>query len=1818
MKRFSLHLRKPIRMDERKTSTALASILLHLAFCCWALLCVGTAVAQDCLEPCDCHPLYAGFGVELVEEATCAPFATSLAHTIEPISTAGYSFLWHVSGGDYTWTGGASATDEFPSIEFLESGVYEVELTVVDISGEGCTGTSGAALVAVAGEPEVTISDVPELCAGVEGTIQVLVNPGNTALTSFAWGVESAWDTLAFPAPLIQAFGSSGSNEVVAWASNACGSHADTVEVTVYPTPALSVSSSHSWYCMGSYVDFVAEGDGEFTWSSNSELLQGGQTGDLSARYTVGSQVLGSVYTTVDHGAVQCATSVGFNAYGFFVPSISISADDVACAGEAVDFEANITSYGWDTSVEWIVDEIPADTVWAPMSSTTTSTGFVWEGEPVAGSHTVEAALVFDPYPAWLPDYGCADTAAHEIEVVPLPVVQTPSSWAGCDQLIAEEFPIASPEGGWWTTLEDNVLNEWVPGAFGLGAHEVVYTYEDAYGCQSSDSLTLEVAAPVQATAGLDTVLCESTELMVLGSAQEGGSWSGPGIADANTGMIDLAELLPGHHDLVYHFGEGSCATTDTMVWEVLENPTVFLSTEGSLACDGDTVWLEAFAGGGTIDETGEYQFDWSSDVNFGTSGDPFVIANASASMIAVDLMVTDDAGCQDDVVAFVTPITLPDATAPALDATCNQDYAVSLPTTEGVMGGWSGPGVNETANTFNPAEVGEGEVDLVYTVIGAMGCVNTDTVVMSVSTPPVVSAGPSVSVCANAAPIELAGFEPAGGAWDGSVELNADQTVFDPAATGVGTHVLVYTVGTASCAVSDSMAVEVTALPELTALNNAVVCAGDTAFGEVAIEGATDLALYTFVWEAPAVAEGDSPWKASAGPLLVPGAVMAFVAVTDSLGCESLATLQWEVQALPEISVQSEWSVCANEGTVEFPVATPDNGVWAGTGVESGLFNASAVAEGTHTLTYAVIDETGCANEAELPTEVVAPIEFDLGPKVHACENQGLVILPTPAELAGFWEGLGLSAETADAVDLSLVQTGTHTYAFVHAGEMCTVSSDLELEVHAKPELAVVSDDEVCPDSVLVMEVDVQAAAFPLAVEWSIDEITVPGNTTVLNVLWPTDGTHAVAVSATDDWGCSNSMDWEVVVLEVSSVDAVESLVICNQAIPVDLSDYAVASEVGTTIFTGVGTAVLAIDSLDFLHPETLEPGDYGVQCTFVPETGCAARDTIDLIVGAAYQVLAGPDTAACASNVQLELAAENGSVAVTWSAVDAPASAVLDASTGLIDVQALGLGAHSLAVEAGLGSCATQDTLILEVVPVPELDFSMTASHACLASELLLTVDALNADAVEWNWANQSVSSDSMLFEPAEAGTVEFEVFAYDAESGCSSSAPWPVMVYAAPEFEVFSDVDAGCSPLQVVFSAEGIAGSSDWNWVLDGAEAGAEATLEVAFETVDTLHTSVVGVTLVDDNGCAGFSSKEIEVWPQPNASISLADEAVCGFPADVEVSAVANVTDEVQWNVNGEWMATGDTASIQLLSLGWHTVEAVLTNAWGCSQVAVDSIEALPLPSAALSAEPMMGCGPLEVQLNAAYGEVESTLSLWQSGVESPLPVLDSVLVLNQPGAYQLTLHVVDERGCENSVELTDSISVFPSPYVDFEANPYAGTFENPDPLNSSWTFGNLSDAGEALWDFGDGTLSTTWDGTHTYDQPGTYAVHVLVVNAFGCEGEAMTEVEVEENLQVFVPNAFTPPTNGYSDGVNDGWRPEISVPELVDSYWLRVFNRYGQLIWESHDPEEYWIGQAGQESTHFGINDAYTWVLRVESRAQRPAQQEWRGHVTLIR
>ena len=108
------------------------------------------------------------------------------------------------------------------------------------------------------------------------------------------------------------------------------------------------------------------------------------------------------------------------------------------------------------------------------------------------------------------------------------------------------------------------------------------------------------------------------------------------------------------------------------------------------------------------------------------------------------------------------------------------------------------------------------------------------------------------------------------------------------------------------------------------------------------------------------------------------------------------------------------------------------------------------------------------------------------------------------------------------------------------------------------------------------------------------------------------------------------------------------------------------------------------------------------------------------------------------------------------------------------------------------------------------------------------------------------------------------------------------------------------------------------------------------------------------------------------------------------------------------------------------------------------------------------------------------------------------------------------------------------------------------------------------------------------------------------------------VEVLENLEVYVPNAFTPPMQGYSDGINDGWKPVLSNPSLVDRYDLVVYNRYGQKVWETQDPEMHWVGEARVDGAYFAPGGIYTWVLQIDSRAFPESSRQWKGQVNLLR
>jgi gliding motility-associated-like protein len=112
--------------------------------------------------------------------------------------------------------------------------------------------------------------------------------------------------------------------------------------------------------------------------------------------------------------------------------------------------------------------------------------------------------------------------------------------------------------------------------------------------------------------------------------------------------------------------------------------------------------------------------------------------------------------------------------------------------------------------------------------------------------------------------------------------------------------------------------------------------------------------------------------------------------------------------------------------------------------------------------------------------------------------------------------------------------------------------------------------------------------------------------------------------------------------------------------------------------------------------------------------------------------------------------------------------------------------------------------------------------------------------------------------------------------------------------------------------------------------------------------------------------------------------------------------------------------------------------------------------------------------------------------------------------------------------------------------------------------------------------------------------------VTITDDNGCTGMAEVEVEVIEN-QIVVPNAFSP--NG--DGANDIFI--IRYLENIATYQMKVFNRWGDLVFASNDKDSGWDG------TYLGKEqeiEAYIYV--VQYTTTEGFDSSMKGTVTLLK
>jgi gliding motility-associated-like protein len=101
-------------------------------------------------------------------------------------------------------------------------------------------------------------------------------------------------------------------------------------------------------------------------------------------------------------------------------------------------------------------------------------------------------------------------------------------------------------------------------------------------------------------------------------------------------------------------------------------------------------------------------------------------------------------------------------------------------------------------------------------------------------------------------------------------------------------------------------------------------------------------------------------------------------------------------------------------------------------------------------------------------------------------------------------------------------------------------------------------------------------------------------------------------------------------------------------------------------------------------------------------------------------------------------------------------------------------------------------------------------------------------------------------------------------------------------------------------------------------------------------------------------------------------------------------------------------------------------------------------------------------------------------------------------------------------------------------------------------------------------------------------------------------------EIDCDLNVYMPNAFSP----NNDGINDLFGPGISSNYPINQYEFLIYDRWGNLLFESTNPSATWDGYVSGQQLPPGT---YVWTLTLDQDVgDGPMRVQKSGSLTLIR
>ena len=491
------------------------------------------------------------------------------------------------------------------------------------------------------------------------------------------------------------------------------------------------------------------------------------------------------------------------------------------------------------------------------------------------------------------------------------------------------------------------------------------------------------------------------------------------------------------------------------------------------------------------------------------------------------------------------------------------------------------------------------------------------------------------------------------------------------------------------------------------------------------------------------------------------------------------------------------------------------------------------------------------------------------------------------------------------------------------------------------------------------------------------------------------------------------------------------------------------------------------------------------------------------------------------------------------------------------------------------------------------------VTVAGAAICPGQSTTLTANSPGATTYSWSNGATTS-TITVSPSVTTTYTVTVTA-PAANGATGTGTATATVIVLPSTDPLcgctvtaSNNGPVCIGSTFNLTASNVTGGT-YVWSLAGNQIGNTQNVNNVPAAASGSFPITVTATDIIGNVCTATTTVVVNPLPIVSAGI---DQSTCLGGVVTLAGSGANT---YQWTggvQNGVAFSPSSTNS--------YTVTGTdINNCINTDDVTV-SILSAQMPS--ISSSVTTGCVPTEVTF--INNNPSATNCTWNFGNNQTSSLcFDPTTVYSQVGCYDITLTQTDSQGCDTTVTFNDVVCI-----EDVDASFYLspGTIG---PGNSTVSFyNNSSNAVSYQWYFGDNTNATDFEPIHTYStnlQTG-YVATLIATSGAGCVDSTSMPISYQELLIYYVPNTFTPD----ADEHNQLFTPVFTSGFSPDNFEMTIFNRWGELVWQSFDHTEGWDGSFGLKGLNAPVG-TYVWVISFKPK-DNDDKLKITGFVNLLR